>query len=445
MKKNIKRSKIEQFKPMRDPLSLQDAIKESNRCLLCYDALCSKGCPAGTDPAKFIRQIKFYNYKGAARTIRNNNILGSVCAHICPVEKLCEQKCSIQALDDPIDISGLQRFASEYGEKFGIEPLEKGINKDNKIAIIGAGPAGIGCASVLAKKGYRVTIFEKENKAGGVLRWNIPEFRLPEEALARDFKNLLDLGVNINYNVKIDSVDGIHTLMKKGYKAVFIGTGLSEAFRLDLFEGFSNAVDYISFLRTVKINNGYETLVNKNAAIIGGGSVAIDSAVSAKACGAKKVYLISLEHLGELPADKEEIDLACKMNIIFKSGSQVTGVVSDKDQITQLKGKEIEWIESGKFIPENARQINGTEFSININLVIQAIGTKPGKEIKEFAGGLKTFGKGIIAVNENFETNIQGVFTGGDISNGGATVVQAVGEGKKAAESIDRYLKETGA
>jgi dihydropyrimidine dehydrogenase (NAD+) subunit PreT len=442
MKKSINPLKIAQFKPMREPLSIQEAIKEANRCLLCYDAPCSDGCPAGTDPGKFIRQIKFYNYKGAARTIQKNNILGSVCAHICPVEKLCEQKCSVQALDVPININGLQRFASEYGKKFGIEPLEKVESKDTKIAIIGAGPAGIGCASVLAKNGYNVTIFEKENEAGGVLHWNIPEFRLPEEAIGVDFKNLLDLGVNIKYNKKIDSVDGVQTLLKENYKAVFIGTGLSEAFRLDMFEGFSNAVDYISFLREVKINNGYESLVNKNVAIIGGGSVAIDSAVSAKACGAKKVYLISLEHLDELPADKEEIELARKMNIIFKSGSQVIGLVSDKGKITQIKGKEIDWIESGKFIPENARQISGTKFSINVDLVIQAIGTKPGKEIKKFAGDLKTFGKGIIVVNENFETNIPGIFAGGDISNGGATVVQAVGEGKKAAESIDRYLKE---
>lgn len=428
---------------MREPLSLQNVIIEANRCLLCYDAPCSEGCPAGTDPAKFIRQIKFYNFKGAARTIRNNNILGSVCAHICPVEKLCEQKCSIQALDEPIDINGLQRFASEYGKEYGIEPLKKGESKNKKIAIIGAGPAGIGCASVLAKMGYKVTIFEKENAAGGVLRWNIPEFRLPDEAITGDINNILDLGVNIIYNVKIDSIDGINTLMKEGFKAVFIGTGLSEAFRLDLFECFSNAVDYISFLRTVKINNGYETIINKNVAIIGGGSVAIDSAVSAKACGAKKVYLISLEHLDELPADKEEIDLAHKMNIIFKSGSQITGLKSDKGRITHLKGKEIEWIEPGKFIPENARQIKGTGFSINIDLVIQAIGTKPGKEIREFAGGLKTIGKGIIVVNKKFETNIKGVFAGGDITNGGETVVRAVGEGKKAAESIDRYLKKT--
>ena len=440
MKKQINRTKVEQFKPMREPLSLQDAIKEANRCLLCYDAPCSEGCPAETDPGKFIRQIKFYNYKGAARTIRENNILGNVCSFICPVEKLCEEKCSVLALEDPININGLQRFAAEYGKKFGLEPLGKSRKNKGKVAIIGAGPAGLGCASELAKMNCDVTIFEKEKNAGGVLRWNIPEFRLPTEAIDYDLKNLSDLGVEIKFNSKTDSTDAVINLVSEGYKAVFISTGLSEAFQLNILNGYSNAPDYISFLRDIKTNKEKVELKGKNVAIVGGGSVAIDSAVSAAASGAKKVYLISLEHLAELPADEEEINLARIMNIIFKAGSQVTGAVSDGNKITGLKGIEIEWVEPGKFNPENARQIPGTEFNLNIDIVVHAIGTKPGKELSTFASGIKIHGKGIVSVNNNFETNIPGVFAGGDVVNGGATVVQAVGEGKKAAESIVRYL-----
>jgi len=440
MKKNIDRKKIEQFKSMRVSLSLQDAIKESNRCLLCLDAPCSEACPAGTDPGKFIRQIKFYNYKGAARTIRGNNILGGVCALVCPVEKLCEEKCSVMALEDPIDISGLQRFASEYGESYAIEPLEKSLKNKGKVAVFGAGPAGLGCASELAKMNYDVTIFEKEKDAGGVLRWNIPEFRLPTETINYDLKNLSDLGVEIKFNSKINSPDTATNLLSDGYKAVFLGTGLSEAFKLNILNGYPNALEYISFLRDIKTNNNKIKIKGKNVAIIGGGSVAIDSAVSAAASGAKKVYLISLESLQELPADEEEINLARTMNIIFKAGSQVTGIVSNGNKISGLKGIEIEWIESGKFIPENARQIQGTEFNLNVDLVVQAIGTAPGKELKTFASGLKTIGKGTITINDNYETNIPGVFAGGDVANGGATVVQAVGEGKKAAKSIDSYL-----
>jgi len=442
MKIHIDPVKIEQFESMREPLSLQAAIKESNRCLLCYDAPCSSGCPAGTDPAKFIRQIKFYNYKGAARTIRKNNILGSVCAFVCPVEKLCEKECSVKALEYPINISGLQRFASEYGQKFKIEPLEQSLKTKGKIAIIGGGPAGMGCASALAKMDYEVVIFEREDHAGGVPEWNIPEFRLPEDALAYDVNNLLSQGVEIKFKSAIEKNDAVTDLLKEGYNAVFISAGLNKAFELDMLNGFANVLDYISFLRKIKFDKGSINLKDKNVAVIGGGSVAIDSSVSAKAAGANKVYLISLEHLNELPADKEEIQLARLMNIIFKAGSQITGLSAKEKMITGLTGIEIDWIEPMKFIPQNARQIRGTEFSINVDLVVQAIGTKPGSEVTNFAKGLKTKGKGIIEVNETFETSIPGVFAGGDVVNGGATVVQAVGEGKKAAISIDNYLRK---
>jgi len=297
------------------------------------------------------------------------------------------------------------------------------------------------CASALAKLDYEVVIFEKEDHAGGVPKWNIPEFRLPEDALAYNLKNLLDQGVEIRFKSTIETNDAVTNLLKDGYDAVFISSGLNVAFKLDILDGFTNAVDYISFLRKIKFDKASINLKDKNVAIVGGGSVAIDSALSAKASGAKKVYLISLEHLDELPADHEEIKLARLMNIIFKAGSQITGVNAHEKIISGLTGIETDWIEPGKFTPQNARQISGTEFSINIDLVVQAIGTKPGIEVMNFAKGLKTKGKGIVDVNDNFETGIPGVFAGGDVVNGGATVVQAVGEGKKAAKNIDEYLK----
>nr|NQU92591.1 FAD-dependent oxidoreductase [Bacteroidota bacterium] len=441
MKKKINRDKIQAFESMREPFGLQDAIREANRCLLCHEAPCSAGCPAGTDPGKFIRQIKFYNYKGAARTIRNTNILGSVCAFICPVEKLCEQKCSVMALEDPINISSLQRFATEYGKKFGIEPLRKSSKTAGKIAIIGGGPAGMGCASTLAKLNYDVTIFEREESAGGVPKWNIPAFRLPGQALAYDIKNLTDQDVEIKYDSPIESDNAVMALLADGYQAVFISTGLNLPFYLKMLNGYENVEDYIGFLRHNKTGKSTISLKNKNVAIIGGGSVAIDSALTAKALGAKKVYLISLEHLDELPADREEINLARVMDIIFKSGSQIAGVIANNKTITGLKGIETEWIEPGKFVPDNARQIIGTEFSINVDLVVQAIGTKPGPEVTRFVKNLETRGKGTIVVNDHYETNIPGVFAGGDVANGGITVVQAVADGKKAAEGIDRYLQ----
>lgn len=444
MKKSIDPEKIRNFEIMRPSLSLQDAIREANRCLLCYDAPCNKGCPAGTDPAKFIRQIRFYNYKGAARTIRSNNAMGSVCSFLCPVEKLCEKECSILALEDPIDISGLQRFAWEYGRNNSLEKQVKSKLNKGKVAIIGAGPAGVSCAAELARMNYDVTVFEKDNKAGGVARSNIPDFRICEEAIDYDISNLNDRGVRIIYNKKFEDHNEIMQLLNNEFMAVFISTGLSEAYILEIFNGYPNTKDYNEFLRKIKSGRSDVDISGKNVAVIGGGSVAIDSATAAAALGAKKVYLIALEHLSELPADKEEINIARQMNIIFKAGCQVTEVLSKDGMISGLKGNEIEWIEPGKFIPQNAKRIIGTGFKINVDLVIQAIGTRSGSELELTIPGLNQADNGMVIINEDMETNIQGIFAGGDVTNRGATIVQAVGDGKKAAKSIDKYIRKGG-
>ena len=442
MKNPAKIQRIEQFTSMRAPLNLQAAIKESNRCLLCYEAPCTKACPAGTDPGKFIRQIRFYNYKGAARTIRNNNILGGSCAHICPVEQLCEKECSINALENPINIAGLQQFANEYGINNSLEPMKTSKKTMGSIAIIGGGPAGLACASSLLKMDFHVTIFERENRAGGVPLYNIPEFRLPEQVIANDIENLISLGVEFKFNSPIIDKGSVNKLLDEGFDAVFISTGLSAPITLEYLQGYANAVDYNSFLRQHKFGKNKVSLQDKIIAVIGGGSVAIDSAVTAKACGAKKVYLLSLERLGELPADKEEINLAHIMGIIFKAGTQITKVKENGTMLSGLSGVEIEWKQPDLFTPSNAIEIDGTQFNINIDLVIQAIGTKPGLEIANLGNNLKTNGKGVIQVSDNYQTNIPFVFAAGDVVVGGKTVVQAVGDGKKAAECIINSLNE---
>lgn len=441
MKTKISKDKIENFECMREALTMQQAIKEANRCLLCNDAPCSAACPAGTDPGLFIRKIKFLNFKGAARTIRDNNIMGSVCALICPVEKLCEEKCSATSLEDPINIGGLQRFASEYGQNNGLEKFEATKKENGKVAIIGAGPAGMSCAAELAKKDFDVTIFEKNNEAGGMPRITIPEFRLDDNALEYDIQNLKDLGVEIKLNTTIENKNQIEELKKEGYKAVFISGGLTNAFELPMLKEYKNSVSYIDFLSKVKIDKNSYDLKGKNVAVIGGGSVAVDSANSAAAMGAKKVYLISLESLNELPADKEEIKLAQIMNIVFKSNSQIVGVKNKDNKITILKGKEIEWKEENNFSPDNAIQIENTDFNIPVDFVVTAIGTAAGNEIPNIATNLKIKSKNLIETND-FATNIEGVFAGGDIINGGSTAVQAIGDGKKAAEEIYNLLKK---
>lgn len=438
MKKKIKLQCIEKFQSMRDVLNLEDAIKESNRCLLCEDAPCSQGCPAGNDPGKFIRQIKFQNYKGAARTVRNNNIFGSVCSYICPVEKLCEKECSVRALEDPINIAGLQRFASEYGRDHQLEQYEKNISKKEKIALIGAGPASLSCAFELAKMGYGVTIFEKEKSAGGIARWNIPDYRLPREVVEYDCQQLLDLGVDIQCDTEVSSVGDAVALLKNSFQAIFLGTGLAHPVCLPMFDGCTNATNYFTFLHSVKAGDGKFDVKNKYVIVLGAGSVAMDSACAATALGAKRVTLIYRRSKNEMPADVEEIELAQKLNVNFKTNSIVTEVIKVGDKISNIRGSEVEWQKIGSRNEADAKIIPGTDFGLNADLVIQALGTKPDETLSQY---LKCTNKGTIEVNQNFMTSLPGVFSAGDIVNAGTTIAQAVGEGKKAAASIDKFLR----
>lgn len=440
MKKNVSKTNIEKFASMREPLNLQDAIKEAARCLLCKDAPCSEACPAKTDPGKFIRQIRFENFKGAARTIRNNNPLGSICAEICPHERLCEQNCSICALEDPINIGGLQRFAVEYGVNHQIESLEQGARNKGKVAVIGAGPSGIGCASELTKLGYAVTIFEKSANVGGIAAWGIPAYRLPSKLLEIDIKNLTDLGVQIEFNREIKTKSELVTMLASGYKAVFIGIGFSEPYRLPFLQNLTNSLPFTEFLGAVKANKNTFNLKNKNVAVIGGGSVAMDVASSAAALGAKKVYAIFLESLAECPAGKEELEIAHKMNVNFRANSQIIDGIKSTDspaQLIGLKGIEVEWIEPNNFFPQNARQIAGTEFDLNVDFVIEAIGAKPKGLVTEFA---TTHGGKLLKTTADYSTNQPGIFAGGDIVNGGSSVVQAIADGKQTALSINAYI-----
>lgn len=427
MKKPIDYDSIRKFRRMRPAFGLQDAICEASRCLLCEDAPCSKGCPAGTDPGKFIRQIRFANFKGAARTIRNNNVFGGVCAHTCPVEKLCEKECSEKKLGDPINISGLQSFACEYGRQFKLEPFEKGAGSGARIAVVGAGPAGASCAVELAKLGYLVTVFEKENAAGGIPAWHVPPYRLPKNAIEDVAGALRDTGVDVVFGRAIEGQEAVKGLFGEGFKACFISTGLGASAELALLKGYENVAKAKEFLRSVKFGVRPD-LSRKIVAVVGGGSVAMDAAVTAAALGAKKVYVISLEGAGELPADKEEIELARGVNAIFKTNSQLTNAIGNGKRILALKGVEIEWMKPGNFSPSNAKPIEGTGFDIRVDFVIQAVGSV----------------SDTIAVADDFSTGVPGVFAGGDIANGGATIAKAVGDGKKAAEGIHNFIVRGG-
>lgn len=444
MGKDIGCEGVEIFGTVPGPPDLQGAVREAARCLLCEDAPCSKGCPAGTDPAKFVRQIRFENYKGAARTIRNNNVFGYACAFTCPVERLCEEECCSKALNDPVDISGLQRFACEYGRERGLEPAERITPKGPKVAVVGAGPAGMSCAAHLARKGYAVTVFEKESQAGGVPAWGIPSFRLPQEAVDDAAKILRELGVGIVFGKSVEGSDDVRGLFSDGFAACFISVGLCASAELEFLKGYENVVSARDFLRSARCKKGAPDLKGKDVVVIGGGSVAMDAAVTARTLGAKRVCAVSLEALGELPADAGEIELAHRAHIVFKPSSQITEAQASGKRVAALKGVEIEWKEPGSFHPSNARRREGTEFALQADYVVQAIGSIAGAEIASIAAGLKHGGRGTIAVGDDFATGVPGVFAGGDIAGGGATIAKAVGDGKKAAEGIDASLRKGG-
>lgn len=436
--------------------NLQHALEEAERCLLCHDAPCSKGCPAGTDPGKFIRQLRFRNIKGAIRTVRKNNVLGGICAEVCPTCKLCVERCSRTGIDRPIMINQIQSFLTNHQHdiKFSVFDKDDAPKSKKKVAVIGSGPSGLACAAQLALSGHEAVIFEKNEKPGGVLTYGIPYIRLNAETLANDIKEVTSLGVKIKCGSKITGKNAINDLLKKGYDAVFVACGLSQSNILKIngseLAGNFTWSDFLEMSNDPKLRAKAAKLVaGKNAAIIGGGSVAIDAAVSAKKLGAVKVYVLSLEGLDELPADSEEIELAHKSNIIFKPQSRVTNIKGDGKKITGIDGVETEWIKKGgPLVPANARDVKGCEFSLKIDALIHAIGSRVEDSALETlkGAGVKTGDGNRTLVDGTYRTSVKGVFAGGDMIASGRkinTVAAAVYDGKTAAMAIHNFLTST--
>ena len=400
--------------------NLRTAREEALRCLLCVDAPCSKGCPAGTDPGSFIRSIRFNNVKGAAETIRSNNVLGGTCAKICPYDKLCEKECSRCGIDKPIQIGKLQSFAIEQEKAFKMKTLVAPKQKKAaKVACIGAGPASLACAAKLATAGYQVTIFEEKDKAGGVLTYGITPSRLPEHVVAHDIKMVRDLGVKFEFGVKVGDYN---ELKQKGYAAIFTGIGLwgtslPKISGLDK-KGVWTAVDFLAKARTEK--DAFKQ--GENVIVIGGGDVAVDCAVTAKLLGAKNVQIVYRRTIEEAPGNMAEFQYALNLGI---------GMTVNMAPAEVLGGKSVEKM---AFTGRDGV----SSLTMKADTVVFAIGQKP--EGADRIAAFKVNEKGAIAAGSKGKTNIAGVFAAGDIVNGGKTVVEAVAAGKDAAESIMAYL-----
>lgn len=396
------------------------AMEEAARCLLCHDAPCSQGCPAGTDPAKFIRSIRFRNVKGAAETIRENNILGGSCARVCPYDRLCEEACSRCGIDKPIQIGKLQRYAIEQEKVFKMKTLKAPAKKKAaKVACVGAGPASLAAAAELAKAGYRVTIFEREEKAGGVLTYGIVPSRLPQSVVDHDIAQVKGLGVKFEFGKEVKAGD------LDEYDAVFVGTGLwgDNLPKIEGIElaGVYAAVDYLKAARSKKA--GFEA--GKKVIVVGGGDVAVDCAVTAKLLGAEDVKIVYRRTLEEAPGNINEFHYALSLGIGMTTGMAPAAIKgADKVEAIEFKG----------FRDEAAQLV------LSADTIVFATGQTA--EDQTAVAPVKVAEKGLIKAPKGKAGGK--FFAAGDIVNGGKTVVEAVAAGKEAADAMIAYLEKKG-
>ncbi len=447
-------SNLDKFKEMSKGLDLAQAIAEADRCLLCHDAPCSEGCPADTKPAEFIRKLRFKNVTGAIRTIKENNILGGACGVLCPTSQLCEEKCSAmfksqnrpEGADRPIQIGKIQRFLVEHSWERGFEVFEKPEPRSEKIAVVGSGPGGLSCAAELAKDGYQVTVFEARPEPGGVLRYGVVSYRFDLNFLEHEMADVKALGVKFQYDTPIDSKNGAEKLLKDGFDAVFLAPGLWDAATIKPegkeIEGLFSSVDYLAALRDGRFEEIAKKIKGKTVAVIGGGSVAMDCIESAVRLDTKDVYLIYRRSYSQMPAEPDERIEAQEAGVHFLLLNQPLDYVTDKKN--RLKGLKLvrtrlgEPDESGRRRPV---EITGSEWIMDADVVIEAIGNKALQESCEWYPNVKVDGKKLIKVDpETGKTSVGGIFAGGDIVRGPALVVQAVQDGKVAARAIKEYL-----
>lgn len=426
------------------------ALDEAERCLSCKNRPCVEGCPVNIDIPEFIAEVANKNYEEAYSIISHSSSLPAVCGRVCPQEVQCEAMCVRGIKGEPVGIGRLERFVSDYHMNHSTAPAKKPANNGHKVAVIGSGPAGLTCAGDLAKKGYSVTIFEALHLAGGVLVYGIPEFRLPKDIVRKEIDNLKKLGVEVQTNMVIGKILSIDELFEDGFEAVFVGSGAGLPRFMNIpGENLNGVYSANEFLTRINLMRSYveksDTPIHKakKVAVVGGGNVAMDAARCAKRMGAEDVYIVYRRSENELPARAEEVEHAKEEGIIFKVLTNPTEIVGDESRfVKSIKCIEMELGEPDSSGRRSPVEKPDSEFSLDVDSVIMAIGTSPNPLITSTTGGLDTMSwGGINADEETGQTSREGVFAGGDAVTGAATVILAMGAGKKSATAIDEYIK----
>ena len=438
------------FKEVALGYTAEQAMDEAERCLHCKNKPCVSGCPVGVDIPGFIAEVAKGDFAAAYEVLSRDTSLPAICGRVCPQESQCEQKCVRGIKGESVAIGRLERFVADWKMAQGEEEPRSPASNGRKVAVIGSGPSGLACAGDLAKRGYAVTVFEALHAAGGVLVYGIPEFRLPKDIVRREIAGLEKLGVKVETNMVIGKVTSIQELMEEyGFEAVFIGTGagLPKFMRIpgENLKGVFSANEFLTRTNLMKAyQDGSATPVMKakRVAVVGGGNVAMDAARCAKRLGAD-VTIVYRRSEKELPARAEEVEHAKEEGIVFKLLNNPVRILGDdKFNVTGIECIQMtlgEPDESGRRRPVEKP---GSEFTIDVDCVIMAIGTSPNPLIKSTTEGLKTESWGGIIVDEaTGATSIPGVYAGGDAVTGAATVILAMGAGKTAAAAIDTYLK----
>ena len=426
------------------------AIDEATRCLNCKNMPCVSGCPVNVKIPEFIQLIAQGKFLEANAKIKETSSLPAVCGRVCPQETQCESKCVRGIKGEPVGIGRLERFAADYARTHASdEVIEKPESNGHKVAIVGAGPAGLTCAGDLARMGYDVTIFEVLHTAGGVLMYGIPEFRLPKAIVQKEIDSLKAMGVKIITNFVVGRTETIDDLFAEGFEAIFVGSGagLPSFMRVpgENMNGVYSANEYltrINLMKAYKEDSDTPIFHAKNVAVVGGGNVAMDAARCAKRMGAENVYIVYRRGEAELPARKEEVHHAKEEGIEFHLLTAPVEVVGNEDfWVTGLKCQKMELGEPDASGRRRPVPIEGSEYILDTDAVIVAIGTSPNPLIRSTTPGLETNRRGCIVADEVGATSKDGVFAGGDAVTGAATVILAMGAGKSAAVAMDEYIK----